>query len=143
MGRVRTSRRAPKNPARLSTALWYLLSAVRYKPGMDGCRPRTALVLGAGGVLGAAWMTGALPAVQDRLPVPIGEVDLMLGTSAGSVLAAALRCGASIDDLVAYQRGEPVGDLATVGDIGGRRWPRPPRPWLGSPKLVASSLRAP
>jgi NTE family protein len=110
---------------------------------MDDCRPRTAVVLGAGGVLGAAWMTGALPAVQDRLPVPIGDVDLMLGTSAGSVLAAALRCGASIDDLVAYQRGEPVGDLAAVGDINGRRWPRPPRPRLGSPRLAASALRAP
>ena len=28
-----------------------------------GSRPRVGLVLGAGGVLGAAWMTGALPAI--------------------------------------------------------------------------------
>jgi NTE family protein len=54
-------------------------------------RPRVGLVLGAGGVLGAAWMTGALPALQDRLPCPLGEVDLIVGTSAGSVIAAALR----------------------------------------------------
>ena len=59
--------------------------------------PRTGLVLGAGGVVGAAWMTGALQAVQDRLPGPLGDVDLIVGTSAGSVLAAALRCGVTID----------------------------------------------
>src|SRR5262249_40143380 len=53
------------------------------------------------------------------------------------------RCGASIDDLVAYMRGEPVGDLAAVGDINGRRWPRPPRPRLGSPEVVGAALRAP
>jgi NTE family protein len=34
-------------------------------------RPRVGLVLGAGGVLGAAWMTGALPALQERLPCPV------------------------------------------------------------------------
>ena len=106
-------------------------------------RPRTALVLGAGGVLGAAWMTGALPAVQERLRCPVGEVDLMVGTSAGSVLAAALRCGASIDEMVAFQRGEPVGALAGLGDVHGGPWPRPPRLRFGSPRLMASALKAP
>ena len=52
---------------------------------------RTGLVLGAGGILGSAWMTGALPAVQERIGRPLGELDLVLGTSAGSVLGAALR----------------------------------------------------
>ena len=60
---------------------------------------RIGLVLGAGGVLGAAWMTGALPSLQDRLPRTINDVDVMVGTSAGSVLAAALRCGAGIDEI--------------------------------------------
>lgn len=106
-------------------------------------RPRTAIVLGAGGVLGAAWMTGALPAVQERLHCPIGEVDLMIGTSAGSVLTAALRCGATIDEMVAYQRGEPVGALAGVGEVTGGPWPRPPKLKLGSPRLMASTLKAP
>ena len=31
---------------------------------------RTGLVLGAGGILGSAWMTGALPAVQQRIGRP-------------------------------------------------------------------------
>jgi len=62
--------------------------AARRRPG------RTALVLGAGGVLGAAWMTGALAALQARLPHPVEDTDLIVGTSVGSVIAAALRCAA-------------------------------------------------
>jgi NTE family protein len=88
-------------------------------------------------------MTGALPAVQDRLPVPIGDVDLMLGTSAGSVLVAALRCGVSVDDIVAHQRGEPAGALAAVGEFDHRIWPRPPKLRIGSPRLVASAMLTP
>jgi NTE family protein len=88
-------------------------------------------------------MTGALQAVQDRLACPIGEVDLMVGTSAGSVLAAALRCGATIDEMVAYQRGEPVGALAGVAEVTSGPWPRPPKLRLGSPRLMASALKAP
>ena len=106
-------------------------------------RPRRALVLGAGGVLGAAWMTGALSAAQDVLQAPLGDVDLMLGTSAGSVLVAALRCGVSIDEMVAHQRGEPIGALAEIGEVNGGPWPRPPRLKFGSPRLMASALRAP
>lgn len=42
-------------------------------------RRRTALVLGAGGVLGAAWMTGALTCLQERLPQPAADADLIVG----------------------------------------------------------------
>ncbi len=94
-------------------------------------------------MLGAAWMTGALPAVQERLGRPPGDVDLVIGTSAGSVLAAALRCGVSIDEMIAHQRGQPVGALAEVGDVAGGPWPRPPRLKFGSPRLMASALKAP
>src|SRR5262245_66350334 len=62
-------------------------------------RPRVGLVLGAGGVLGAAWMTGALPALQERLPCPLGEVDLLIGTIGGSVLATVLRGGIVLVDM--------------------------------------------
>lgn len=65
----------------------------------EPARPRTAVVLGSGGVVGAAWMTGALHAVQQRLPVPVGDVDLIVGTSAGSVIAAYLRSGRTTADL--------------------------------------------
>lgn len=106
-------------------------------------RPRRALVLGAGGVLGAAWMTGALVAAQEVLQCAPGDVDVMLGTSAGSVLAAALRCGVSTEELVAYQRGEPIGVLAGLGEVHAGPWPRPPRLRLGSPRLALAALTAP
>lgn len=106
---------------------------------------RTGLVLGAGGVVGAAWMTGALQAVQDRLPGPLGDVDLMVGTSAGSVLAAALRCGVSIEQMIALQRGLPVPELRTAGVRDLDDGPMPPRPQLkaGSPRLMLTTLLTP
>jgi NTE family protein len=110
-----------------------------------GSRPRVGLVLGAGGVLGAAWMTGALPALQERLPCPLAEADLVVGTSAGSVLAAALRCGVSIEEMIAHQRGEAIGMLADagVGDVTGGPWPPPPALRVGSPRLLLTSLLMP
>src|SRR5580704_775159 len=108
-------------------------------------RPRVGLVLGAGGVLGAAWMTGALPALQERLPRPLGDLDLIVGTSAGSVLAAALRCGIGVDELVAHQRGEPVGPLeaSAVDGLTGGPWPPAPQLRLGSARLMLAMLLAP
>ena len=108
-------------------------------------RPRVGLVLGAGGVLGAAWMTGALAALQARLPVSAGELDVIVGTSAGSVLAAALRCGFTVEELVAHQRGGPAGALRVLGspELGCGALPPWPRPGVGSPRLLLSALRAP
>ena len=113
--------------------------------GTGGNRPRVGLVLGAGGVLGAAWMTGALPALQERLPCPISDVDLVVGTSAGSVVAAALRCGVGIDEMVAYQRGTPTGVLSDIGVAAVEEGPFPPVPRLrlGSLRLMRASLLTP
>jgi NTE family protein len=110
-----------------------------------GSRPRVGLVLGAGGVLGAAWMTGALPALQERLPCPVNDVDVILGTSAGSVLAAALRCRIGVEEMVAYQRGEAAGVLRTSGVGELDSGPLPPRPqWrVGSPRLMLATLMTP
>lgn len=110
-----------------------------------GSRPRIGLVLGAGGVVGAAWMIGALPAVQERLPCALGDVDLVVGTSAGSVLAAALRCGMSVDEIIAHQRGDAVGvpGLPGADDITGAAWPLLPHLWLGSPRLMLTTLLRP
>ena len=49
---------------------------------------RTGLVLGAGGVLGGAWMAGALHALADRTRWYPRHADFIVGTSAGAVLAA-------------------------------------------------------
>jgi NTE family protein len=90
-------------------------------------------------------MTGALHAVQQRLAVPVGDVDLIVGTSAGSVLAAALRCGVTLDEMTALQRGQPVPALRDAGVRDLDEGPLPPRPHLraGSPRLMLTTLRAP
>lgn len=111
----------------------------------QGGRNRVGLVLGAGGVVGAAWMTGALQAVQDRLRCQLSDMDLIVGTSAGSVLAAALRCGVSIEQMSALQRGDPVRELRDAGVRDLDDGPLPPRPQLraGSPRLMLATLLTP
>jgi NTE family protein len=108
-------------------------------------RPRFGLVLGAGGMLGAAWTAGALAAVQERVGRPLDEAEIVVGTSAGSVMAASLRCGISIDEIVAHQRGYPTGQipLLTEVDRDAGAWPPLPRMRLGSPGLLVNAARAP
>src|SRR5215469_2242027 len=108
-------------------------------------RRRTGLVLGAGGVLGAAWMTGALASLADRLPCAAGDVDLIVGTSAGSVLAAALRCHAPFEEVVAWQRGQATGLLRESAALAARDGPLPPLPrWrFGSVPLAWAALVTP
>ena len=95
--------------------------------------PRRGLVLGGGGVLGASWMIGALSAVRDAYGWSPGDAEVLVGTSAGSVLSALLGCGVTVDTLVNHQRGVPApGDPQIDFDpdnaSGG---PLPPRPKLG------------
>lgn len=118
---------------------------------------RIGLVLGAGGILGSAWMTGTLAALAERLDRPLGELDLVLGTSAGSVLGAALRCGMTVDELIAHQRGatpaeiapdlvtgaDELPDISTIDRESGDGLPPLPRPWIGSPRLLAAAMAHP
>jgi NTE family protein len=108
-------------------------------------RGRTGLVLGAGGVLGAAWMTGALAGLSDRLPCAAADVDLIVGTSAGSVLAAALRCRAPFEEMVAWQRGQATGLLRESAALAAHDGPLPPLPrWrFGSVPLAWAALITP
>ena len=108
-------------------------------------RGGTGLVLGAGGVLGAAWMTGALASLADRLPCAAADVDLIVGTSAGSVLAAALRCRAPFEEMVAWQRGQATGRLRESAALAAHDGPLPPLPrWrFGSVPLAWAALITP
>jgi NTE family protein len=112
------------------------------RPGFRSAEPRIGLVLGAGGVLGAAWMTGALVRLQERLPGPVAEIDLMVGTSAGSVLAAALRCRASLAEITAWQHGSVTGKLSESAALAAREGPLPPLPYPrpGSLPLAYAAL---
>jgi NTE family protein len=52
-----------------------------------------AIVLGGGGVAGIAWELGVLATLEDA-GADLGAADLVVGTSAGSVVGAFLRAGA-------------------------------------------------
>jgi NTE family protein len=56
-------------------------------------RPRTAVVLGAGGVVGHAFHVGVLSALADEFGWDARQAELIVGTSAGSVVGASLRAG--------------------------------------------------
>jgi NTE family protein len=123
------------------------VAAVVFGPdrARHGSRHRTALVLGAGGVLGAAWMTGTLACLADRLPGEAGDVDLIVGTSAGSVLAAALRCHAPFEEMVAWQCGRAMGPLSESAALAAQAGPLPPLPRMrfGSVPLAWTALFTP
>jgi NTE family protein len=57
-----------------------------------------ALVLGGGGVAGIAWETGVLTGLADG-GVDVTGADLVVGTSAGSTVAAQITSGVSLEDL--------------------------------------------
>ena|SRR5215211_1638713 len=61
-----------------------------------------ALVLGGGGVVGIAWETGVLKGLRDGGVDP-NAADLVVGTSAGSVVGSQVRGGLSLDELYAQQ----------------------------------------
>ncbi|HEY0560410.1 MAG TPA: patatin-like phospholipase family protein [Frankiaceae bacterium] len=67
----------------------------------DGSAPGFGLVLGAGGVIGQAFHHGVLAALQDELGFDARRADVIVGTSAGSLVATMLRAGVSGADLAA------------------------------------------
>lgn len=69
---------------------------------------RVALVLGAGGVAGAAFHAGVLAALEEATGWDPRQAHVVVGTSAGSMTGAALRAGLSARDLLARQQGRPM-----------------------------------
>jgi NTE family protein len=59
-------------------------------------------VLGAGGVTGAAFHAGVLLALEHDFGWDPRSAELVLGTSAGAVVAALVRAGLNTDDLAAW-----------------------------------------
>ena len=60
-----------------------------------GDRPPNVLVLGGGGLLGEAWMTGVLAGYEDATGADVRDCRRFVGTSAGSIVAASLMAGRS------------------------------------------------
>jgi NTE family protein len=69
---------------------------------------RIGLVLGAGGVVGHAFHAGVLAALQEETGWDARGAELIVGTSAGSGVAALLRADLSPADLFARATGAPL-----------------------------------
>ena len=76
-------------------------------------RGPSALVLGGGGITGIAWELGILHGLAEA-GIDLAEADMVVGTSAGSVVGAQLGSGLSLADLYASQL-EPAD-----AELGGR-----------------------
>jgi NTE family protein len=72
---------------------------------------RVGLVLGAGGVLGGAWLTGGLHALAEETDWDPGSADFIVGTSAGSMIGALAAAGVPPWFMVAHSAGESFGGV--------------------------------
>ncbi|MGC1214481.1 MAG: patatin-like phospholipase family protein, partial [Micromonospora sp.] len=76
-----------------------------------------ALVLGGGGVTGVAWELGLLAGLAER-GVALADADLVVGTSAGSVVGAQVCSGVPVRELYEAQLRQPRGELAARFGVG-------------------------
>ncbi len=115
---------------------------------------RTGLVLGAGGVMGGAWLTGALHALALETGWDSASAEHVVGTSAGSMIGGLL--GAEVPPwfMVAHSAGETFDGLSNASGrpagsadrAAGASFPLhrgAPSIGPGSWRLIAASLRSP
>jgi NTE family protein len=72
--------------------------------------PRIGLVLGAGGAVGHAFHAGVLAALAEETGWDARDAEVIVGTSAGSLVGAFLRAGLSGPDLAARTCDEPMSE---------------------------------
>jgi NTE family protein len=115
---------------------------------------RIGLVLGGGGILGGAWLMGALYALSEETGWDPSSASHIVGTSAGSVVGALVSENVPPWFLVHHQRGGSVegmtdrfGQPLNNADEASRRlrtWTgQLPRPVLGSPSLALRTALQP
>src|SRR4051812_34952636 len=90
------------------------------------------LVLAAGGTVGEAWMTGVLAGIEEATGVDFRRVEAIVGTSAGSIVGAALVAGRSPR--------RPPGTSSRVG--GGAGMPSGGDPRRGGPLRALAGAAA-
>ncbi|MGI5165099.1 patatin-like phospholipase family protein [Spirillospora sp. CA-253888] len=107
-----------------------------------------ALVLGAGGVAGIAWLSGLAAGLRDA-GLDLAAAERLVGTSAGAVVGAVLRTGQDLERLAAPPRGPDAGSpdfslmtqvFALLGDPS--RDPAAARREVGALALAADALPA-
>ncbi len=102
-------------------------------------RNRIGLVLGGGGTVGMAYHAGALAALQHDLGWDARDAEVVVGTSAGSLVGSLLRIGVPPTDLAALTVGSPAreADLRVQQAVTNRPAfpPIDPRQFLRLPRL--------
>src|SRR4051794_40778865 len=78
--------------------------------------PTRAVVLGGGGLTGIAWLTGLL-ARFEAAGIPVADADLVVGTSAGSVVGTQLASGRDFADLYRYLSADHVTSRDVLIDL--------------------------
>lgn len=131
---------------------------LRTIPVQSQRRPRIGLALGAGGVLGGAWLASGLAAIYKETGWSPSDADHIMGTSAGSVFAALTAAQIPPHRLLpAGMQQLGLGKLTSAEIAAGESWllmelnseaayriPRTiPRPLPGSLGMVWNSLREP
>src|SRR4051794_41506151 len=76
---------------------------------------RVGLVLGAGGVMGGAWLTGGLEALASETGWDPASAEYVVGTSAGSMIGSLLASGVPPWFMVAHSAGESFDGLVDAG----------------------------
>jgi NTE family protein len=76
-----------------------------------------ALVLGGGGLAGVAWETGVLLGLAES-GIDLTDADLLVGTSAGSVVATQVATGFPLDEMFAAQVAGGGAEQAVQLDMG-------------------------
>ena len=103
---------------------------------------KRGLVIGCGGPVGFTWTVVALAALEEALAWDPRTADVLVGTSAGAEIVAALGSGRSVADLLAALEQRPGADGVLAGhlayDSGTPRLPKPTLPALG---MTVAALR--
>lgn len=81
---------------------------------------RRALILAGGGIAGIAWETGILRGIADASPAAarlLLDSDVLIGTSAGSAVAAQLGSGSTLEELFDRQVGPVSSEIDSGVDV--------------------------
>ena len=90
------------------------------QPQISGGNSGNALVLAGGGVAGIGWELGVLRGIADVDPTLAEQIigsDLVVGTSAGSTVAAQITSGVLLDELYAAQLRPSTTELEVDVDV--------------------------
>lgn len=98
-----------------------------------------ALALGGGGVTGIAWETGLLLGLAEA-GLDLSIADVFVGTSAGSVVAAQLTGGASLNQLYVAQVAAESGEITTRMSAAALVWFMVTMAWPGDPQRARARL---